>query len=131
MNAHKFPLGRSNTAPVSAPIAPASGYSPVPEVGASPSRIGASASSGVATTPTGEAGAPNLSTPSDGYGKQPRCETCGGGFYGCLCTAPEPDVMHVSDMKRVMPEFFADSGWALAEASAERSAVLMPGSSGR
>lgn len=55
-------------------------------------------------------------SPNDGYGKQPRCETCGGGFYGCLCTAPEPDVMHVSDMRRVMPELFGlPSGWTRIE----------------
>lgn len=69
---------------------------------------------------TGGATAPIAPTPNDGYGKQPRCETCKRGFYGCLC-GPWPeddDMMPAADVVRIMGDYFPDSGWGLAERSA-------------
>ena len=43
---------------------------------------------------------------AEGYGTGPRCVMCRRNQAGCHCDSPEPDVMHVSDMKRVMPRLF-------------------------
>lgn len=64
------------------------------------------------------------------HGTRPMCEACGRGFYGCICDMPEPDVMPVEDMKRVMPGLFKPhdgSVWLAAEEAAVRSSFGMPG----
>lgn len=40
---------------------------------------------------TGEAGAPNLSTPAKPWGNHPLCPTCNRGAMGCICNVPEPE----------------------------------------
>lgn len=81
--------------------------------------IGAPATVSAAISPTGEAGAPNLST-SSAWGKQPLCKECGRGFYSCMCGAfaHDDEMMPASDVCRIMGDFFPETGWALAERSA-------------
>ena len=63
--------------------------------------------------------------PSEGYGSRGRCSVCGHGFYGCICDVPEPDVPHVSDMKRIMPWLFDDDdGFVFVERISPTSIAL-------
>lgn len=82
------------------------GLSPVPVSGISPQVV------------CNEAGARPT---SDGWGSQPLCKVCSrGAITSCLC-GPWPeddDMMPAADVVRIMGDYFPDTGWARAEASA-------------
>jgi hypothetical protein len=96
------------------PLAPGGVSGPSPDFEAPPTPQ---------TPPMDRGGAGEASTPlgaSPTYQAKPDCQQCGRGYWGCICGFPEPDVMPVSDMMRIMPELFDGSSWLRAEEAAVR-----------